>query len=337
MTLEELKTAHTHKLPFTCSDPVLARMPLPHHATFFPLGFPVEIQTNSSDVLDCAAESWLGYPHLFRCKPIQLRVLVHELDNSECPPRPSIRAHGHLLMNMADSHHYSVLDLQQQFGFVYTGPAAVRDRSYFRYFFLESAALAPISTRYTTAIHAGCVELNGRGVLLCGDSGAGKSTLSYACAQAGWTYITDDASFLVHGRNDRLVVGNFRQVRFRPSAVSLFPALEGTGIMRRAESGKPSVELFTSNHRELKRAPTSTIQHIIFLQRKGVRGPTLTRFPRDVARQYILQTNSWVPAVQTQNSAQIDSFLHLQPLELRYIDLSWAIERLTELVHGGHS
>lgn len=336
MTIEELKIAYARKHPFTFEDPVLARTSLPHRATFFPLGFPVEIHSNSPEVLDCAAESWLGYPHLFQSSPIQLRVFVHQCDALECPPTPNIQAHGHLLVATADACNHSVIDLQQQFAFVYITPAALRHRSYFRYFFLEAAALSPIATRHTTAIHAACVELNGKGVLLCGDSGAGKSTLAYACAQAGWTYVTDDASFLVHGRTDRLVVGNFRQVRFRPSAVSLFPSLEGSDVMRRAEVGKPSIELFTASERELKRAPTSRIQHIVFLQRKRVRRPDLIRFPREIARHYILQTNSWLPAIQTENSTQIETFLRLQPLELRYQDLGWAIDCLNGLVQKGH-
>ena len=336
MTLEELKTAHARKLPFTFEDPVLARTALRHHATFFPLGFPIELHTNSPEVLDCAAESWLGYPQLFHQNAIQLRVMVHPSDTLECPPSPSIQAHGHLLVNVADPYHYSVIDLQQQFAFICVTAAALHHRSYFRYFFLESAALSSIATRQTTAIHAACVELDGKGILLCGDSGTGKSTLAYACAHAGWTYITDDASFLVHGRTDRLVVGNFRQVRFRPSAVALFPSLGGSPIMCRAEVGKPSIEIFTSSERKLKRAPTSHVQHIVFLQRKRVRRPQLVRFPREIARHYILQTNSWLPSIQTDNPHEIDALLRLQPVELRYHDLDWAIDCLNELVQQGH-
>ena len=94
--------------------------------------------------------------------------------------------------------------------------AAVAHRNYMRYFFLEGPAQGHISTSHTTAIHAACVELEGTGILLCGDSGAGKSSLAYSSARAGWTYITDDGSYLVNNRTDRLVVGNCNLVRFRP-------------------------------------------------------------------------------------------------------------------------
>ena len=333
MTLDEIKVAYTRKLPFTCGDPNLARTSLPLCATFFPLGFPVQIHTNSPEVLECAAESWSDYPHLFQRDPLEIRVLVHGSATIECPPAPNFRAQGHLLINVADPEHYSVLDLNQHYAFISISPAALRHRGYFRYYFLEAAALGTISNRHTTAIHAACVELEGKGVLLCGDSGAGKSTLAYACSQAGWTYITDDASFLVHGRTDRLVVGNFRQARFRPSATSLFPALAGREIMSRAKSGKPSIEFPTATDPTIKRAPVSHIHHLVFLNRKSVTRPALTRFPREIARHYIVQTSSWLPSVD--NTSLIDGLLRIQPLELRYDDLSLAINRLQDLVRNG--
>lgn len=336
MTIEELKQAHDHKLPFTFGDPVMARTPLPHKATFFPLGFPVEIQTNDHAVLDAAAESWLGYTHLFARKPIEMRVLVDASDNTPLQGAPVTRAHGHILANIGDSRNYSIIDIAQMYAFITVSRATASDTTSFRYFFLEAAALCLISAVHATGIHAACISLEDRGVLLCGDSGAGKSTLSYACARAGWTYVTDDGSFLVHDRADRMVVGNFRQARFRPSAAELFPDLRGREVMRRAESGKPSIELFTAEQRHIKRSPTARIHHIVFLHRKGVRHEQLAPFPRELARHFMLETGIWLPQLQADRQAHIDAFLRIQPLELRYQHLDWAIDRLTQLVQEGH-
>src|ERR1035437_4190626 len=111
----------------------------------------------------------------------------------------------HLMAIVAAAETYCVNDMAQGITYIYIPRAALRYRSYLRYFFLESSAMFHLANRCTTPVHAACVELDGRGVLLCGDSGAGKSTLAYACAQAGWTYITDDGSFLVNDRSDLLV------------------------------------------------------------------------------------------------------------------------------------
>ena len=47
------------------------------------------------------------------------------------------------------------------------------------------------------ALHAGCVATDGGlGILLAGPSGAGKSTLTFALAQAGMRFLSDDTVFL---------------------------------------------------------------------------------------------------------------------------------------------
>ena len=45
-------------------------------------------------------------------------------------------------------------------------------------------------------LHAGCVSVGERGILICGASGDGKSTLTYALARAGFSFLSDDGVFL---------------------------------------------------------------------------------------------------------------------------------------------
>jgi hypothetical protein len=212
--------------------------------------------------------------------------------------------------------------------------AALHHRDYFRYFFLESAVMCSLSSRFATGIHAGCVALNGAGILLCGDSGAGKSTLSYACARAGWSYITDDGSYLVHGRNDRLVVGNCNQVRFRPSAQDLFPELCGCSVMQRAGVGKPSVEMPTGGNALITRSGTARIRHIVFLKR-NVPTQELAGFPTAIARLFMQQCAYCIPWQWQAKMQAINGLLALGALELRYNDLDWAVERLSLLAREG--
>src|SRR5438270_68430 len=223
MTMPQIKDTHEHDSPYPPVDPVYAHVELKHRAMFHPLGFPLELCSNVEEVLVAAGESWNGFPALFKGWPIQLRVYVHGSESTECPPMPVCRQQRHLIANVADAHTYSINDIAQGFTYVYLPSAALSYSSYLRYFFLESSAMCHIANRFTTPIHAACVELDGRGVLLCGDSGAGKSSLAYACAQAGWTYISDDASFLLNDRVDSTVTGNYLQFRFRPQTAQLFP------------------------------------------------------------------------------------------------------------------
>ena len=88
--------------------------------------------------------------------------------------------------------------------------------------------------------HAACVARDGRGVLLCGDSGAGKTSLAYHLARNGWTYVSDNECWIVRERGT-LVAGNPARLRFRDSAVELFPELRGIAPRLHA-NGKMSVE-----------------------------------------------------------------------------------------------
>jgi hypothetical protein len=217
---------------------------------------------------------------------------------------------------------------------VWVTTAAVRHRDYFRYFFLESCAMGGISGRYATPIHGACVSLGGEGILLCGDSGAGKTTLCYACARAGWTYVTDDGSYLVHGRKDRLVVGNCGQLRFRSTAEALFPELRGREIMERAGVGKPSIELSTRETAQIVTSSAATVQRIVFLKR-NVRTQELAAFPTAVARLFMMQCVFCMAYAVPPHAEAIDNLLQVDAYELRYNDLNWAVKRLESLVREG--
>lgn len=334
LSAERLKEARFQSTHVELGDPMLAHMALPHHETYFPLGFPVTIATNSLDVLAAAQRSWGRFDQQFNTEPIVLQVGVSPTDSTVCPPTPACRMRGHFCMNVADSENFGVCDLSRGSATAWVTEAALLYEDYFRYFFLEYSAMSSISTRYTTAVHAGCVSIGGEAVLLCGDSGAGKSTLSYACARAGWNYITDDGCYLIHGRDDNLVVGNCHQVRFRPSASLLFPELQGLSVMQRAGVGKPSVELFTALDSNVRIANAAHVRHIVFLKR-GVDKQDLALFPRALARLYMQRQVHCMPYLAEIQMDAIEQVLQVGTYELRYNDLEWAVDRLRVLVSEG--
>jgi hypothetical protein len=335
LTIEDIRTACERSEPIVLGDPMSARVELSFNQTFYPLGFPLEVETNSEEILTAVAESWHGFVKLFDTPPFRFRVFVHESSSSDCPPRPTPRIQEHLASSIADRDNFSISDFAQGISTIWLSTAALAHRSYLRYFFLESAALLQISASYTTPIHAACVDLEGCGVLLCGDSGAGKSTLSYACAQAGWTYVTDDASYLLNSRQDRLVVGNCNQARFRPTAQQFFPELTDREITRRGEVGKPSIELRTTSMRHIATSHLSRVNYVVFLNRREVKRQELIPFPVKVARHSMLQRLFSLPETMRTQRSMIDRLLSSGALELRYNDLGWAVGRLGRLAVEG--
>ncbi|HEY2469597.1 MAG TPA: aldolase [Terracidiphilus sp.] len=335
LTIEALQDAYARSAPVELADPALARFPMPLRQTFYPLGFPLQIETNREEVLFGAAARWQGFVKLFDTEPLLLRVGVTKTDSSVCPPMPACRVQRHLASNIADPENYAVTDLAQRFSSIWITEAALAHGNYFNYFFLESAAMSLLATSYTTAVHAACVERNGCGILLCGDSGAGKTTLAYACARAGWTYITDDGSYLVNNRHDRLVVGNCNLARFRPSAVGLFSELNGHNVIQRSQVGKPSIELDMQPLRNISSSFTSHINHVVFLSRRNIRRQELVRFPTEVARNFMLQVIFSPPEARKVQAAMIENLLVDGALELRYDNLDWAVDRLAKLAERG--
>jgi hypothetical protein len=171
-------------------------------------------------------------------------------------------------------------------------------------------------------------------VLLCGDSGAGKSTLAYACARAGWTYVTDDASLLLHDSQKRTVMGNCHQVRFRPAAAEFFPEIRGLEVTPRA-AGKPSIELPTAPMTHLICAPSAEVNYLVFLNRRTPGPPELRRYCKDVARHFLRQVLYGSPESLAVQYDHHERLLTAEVYELRYTDLDWAVERLAQLAERG--
>jgi hypothetical protein len=319
--------------PATIAEDLLCDMELPLRGVFYPLGFPVEIVTNEQAVLDAANDSW-GYlrPRQMH-SVVQLRISVSEGGGSECPPTPVSRANRHLFSIVADTDNQAIVDLKAGFAAVWLNQAAIRHSLYLRYYFLEGAAYILLCSSAVTSLHAACVSRYGRGILLCGDSGAGKSSLSYACARAGWTYTSDDASYLLHGTDDPRVIGNSHQVRFRPTAKTLFPELEGRALTPRAE-GKPSIEVPTSELPGLITASEARVDFIVYLKRGSSETGELLPLPDGAAIERIRENLYPIAEIRAIHEEAVQVLSGVPAYELRYRDFDHAIGQLDRLVRS---
>ena len=124
--------------------------------TFFPLGFPLAVSSNSEAVLNAARDEWSAWVQAFDEPPIALKFYISGT-TSRLPAASEFHASGHLFAFAADANNLAVCDTRTRSGAAWLTAAAVEDPAYFLYHFLEGMALQTIVSLYLTPIHAGFV------------------------------------------------------------------------------------------------------------------------------------------------------------------------------------
>jgi hypothetical protein len=318
--------AYSRAVKWSGVDPFLRETPLEHRCLYYPLGFALQLKTNSAEALQAAEASWGGRPQAFEKPPLELRVIVES--GGGHPPKPVYRGQAHLMSIVSDQENFAVCDYTRKFAFCRLNAAAVRDQSFVSYYFLEALANFALTQLYLTPVHAACVARKSQGVLLCGGSGAGKTTLAYFCAKKGWTYVSDNESWLVRA-GGRMLLGNPRRIRFRESAAELFPELKGHPAAPH-HNGKMSIEV---NPEGLETAYQCCVERVVFLARQAG-SPTTVRSIRsgDTLEYFLSELPVYEDWVREEQQISLNRIAELNPVELRYSDLDEAWRALESLV-----
>lgn len=253
---------------------------LTERATFFPLGFPVDLATNSETVMAAARQSWGNFSQAYREAPVSLCLSVTAHEEERLPPAPKFRTHGHLMSIVGDARNQVICDFSRQCAFGWVTRRMAEQTDFLRFHFLEGPAMTMLVAAYLAPIHGALVSRRGVGVILCGESLAGKSTLAYACARSGWVFISDDGTFLIRNRPDLYAVGNSSHARFREHAKLLFPELDDCPSTAKL-NGAPGMEVPTSVL-PVSTASGCSVHHLVFLRRFH-QGPAKLE-PFDAAR-----------------------------------------------------
>ncbi len=326
-------TAIEQDLEQCAPDPVLCDVAFPLRRTLYPLGFALEIASNCEDVIQAACESWESYAQAFDEPPVRVHLGVAPGDG-KLPARSKFRSREHLMSMFANPDNFAITDLNAGFSYGWVTEPVAADHPLLRYRFLASTALTLVQHRSLAVIHSALIARNGSGVTLCGDSMSGKSTLAYACARAGWSYSSDDGTYLVRKSPGRYAIGECHSIRFREDARELFPELKDR-LPRVRPNGKMGIEVLT---RELPiaTAPGCPIDHIVFLNRNEQGPARLRRYPKD---RFLASCQQGVCYGAAEvRAAQLRSYERLADVgiwELCYRDFDSAIHRLEQLVDSG--
>ena len=278
-------------------------------ASFYPLGYPVEIVSSEAAVLETASELWATWPRLFDAPPVRIEVNVHR----GSPPlsRPGFTLLPGLLRFCSDEMNFAEFDEASRCGSIRIANEALGS-PLFRHYFLETLALTALDAIFFTPLHAACISRAEVGTLLCGDSGAGKSSLAYACARRGWTLVSDDAVHLAPG-SARIGVGASRVIRLREPGAD--PTAEQTIEIDAAGQG-------------LRTAPSAALGQCIFLRRRP--GPAAWReMHPNAALNYFLKY--LVPRYTARARTHLHEFLDSPVRALEYEHIEEAAAMLEAL------
>jgi len=310
-------------------DPQLRDIDLPLTGSYHPAGFRVDIATNSRDVLAAAEESWSPYGPEFDCQPLEFRVVIQP--QGALAPQPTFRMQRHLFSVVSDGHNYAIADSEAWFACFFLSENTAADHACLRWYYVESMAYLLLAQRYVAPIHAACVAKNGVGILLCGESGSGKSTLSFACARAGWTFISDDCTWLRADSEDRMGIGKPHQARFRDNAAAVFPELAGYAASARP-NGKLSLEVPLSDFPQIRTALRCPIGALVFLDRQTGAQPRAGRLPPGEGADRLLQDMpTYGPEVDAMHERAIRRLQDLPAWRLHYESLDDALGILSEI------
>lgn len=315
-------------------DPLLCRVEMPLKALYYPFGFPVEIITNSEEVLKAAEHNWGAFRQMFDERPMELRIGVRESKSEIQLVEPLLRSQGHLFLKIGTMEDFAVGDMRRGFAFCWVGPETAKNHAYLHTHYIEGTVFWLIHSQYLTPIHAACVALDGHGFLFCGDSEAGKSSLAYACARRGWTFVTDDLTELVRNWETNIVLGNPHRFRLRESATAIFPELRRVPVTLRA-NGERAIELYTANEPGLITAPHARIDLVLFLHRESTGAPLLKPFSKQRALRWFEQVLCMAEDdVREAQASSLRRLLATEILEFRYSDMDSAVAELSSFLRA---
>jgi hypothetical protein len=188
-------------------------------------------------------------------------------------PRIEMLSGAGLLCGATSDSDFAVISPGERAALVMLSPQLLRFPYHARYELIEFAVytLAARAQRLVP-LHAACVGLQGRGVLLMGESGAGKTTASLHCLLRGLEFVSEDSVFVTPGTLLATGVANFLHVRC--DSVHSLPLAIASTIRRspviRRRSGVEKFEIDLRRN-PFRLAPTPLkIRALVFISARAV-------------------------------------------------------------------
>lgn len=252
------------------------------------LGARFTFESRSRRLIQLALSAYAGLPQhrLSRASPkLTVRLLLRAGEASRTrrrsePAELDMFSGGDWLGAASRASDVVVLSPQQRSALVVVSPQTLAFPYHTRYELIEFAVFTLAARcQQLASLHAACVGLHGRGVLLMGPSGSGKSTVTMLCLMHGFDFLAEDSVFVQPTTMMATGLSNFLHVRSdslrwldtqERAAVRRAPV-----IRRRSGVSKFEVDLRDSGRRLARSA--LEISAIVFLSSHRATGSCLLK------------------------------------------------------------
>ena len=207
-------------IPDLYADPFGERMPTLREDLQL-LGARFQFHSNSRQLLHLVESAYGGLPrHRLSDAGPRLRVRLQLMSSGPQrsrgrrePPPLNMISGGGFLGGATHGSNFVVLSPQERSALVGISPQMLRFPYHTRYELIEFAVFSLAQrVQGLVSLHAACVGLGGRGVLMMGPSGAGKSTVALLCLLQGLDFLSEDAVFVAPDSLLATGIANFLHV-----------------------------------------------------------------------------------------------------------------------------
>jgi hypothetical protein len=154
-------------------------------------------------------------------------------------------------------------------------------------------------------MHCACLEWSGDGLLIAGSSGAGKSTLSVALSQNGFSYVSDDWTYMSRHHSSLVAFGTSAPVKLLPDATDHFPNLTSY-YPRKSMNGELAYEVDIAEAFGVQVEEACEPRWLIFLERMPHPGVEFAPVAPSQTRSYLDSSVERLPTELNEASAMRD-------------------------------
>lgn len=268
------------------------------------LGSRILFESNDRALLQLADCAFGRLPrHRLAASVPDLRVKILLSDHppavSRLEPAPlALLSAGGLLGGATGSSNVVMLCPRERTALVVVSPSMMRYPYHVRYELIEFAVFALAArVQRLASLHAACVGIEGRGVLLMGHSGAGKSTVALHCLLDGFEFLSEDSVFVVPRTMRATGIANFLHIGAdslswlgRSAAAASIRA--SPVIRRRSGARKYEIDLRRGPFKLAKR-PLQIVSIVFLSSQIAGKNPLLNPLARGALRQRLASMQAY--------------------------------------------